>query len=106
MNSATQNLKSLTMTKLRTLETHRGIAWTGTLCIDNKPVMSAECRGDGGCMWYRPLGGQTRAFVREIEAAACEATGMAGEALDLILAHMGNGDRADKYIATVAQMMA
>lgn len=41
----------LAVTKLTSLKTRNGLAWTGTLTENGTPVARVENRGDGGALW-------------------------------------------------------
>ena len=101
-------LERLTMTGLKTLNTRNGVAWTATLRLEGLPFAHVEDAGRGGCLRYTPKAKveDFRSTLTQLKDAAKEATGLAYEALDMVVACMDNktpGSAAVKIaIAAVA----
>ena len=88
-------LARLTMTGLRSHETHNGLAWVATLRLDGKPVLAIEQAGNGGGNRYSPVGAADFRAARAVEAQLVEAarllTGAKFEPLDTLTCCMVPG---------------
>lgn len=86
-------LDRITITNLRTLQTHNGVAWSATVLLDGQPKARIENRGDGGCSSFYPVSADYAAMREFVKAAQVEAKAAIGgwEAFENLLSATQEG---------------
>ena len=111
MSTDNNILSRLKMTKLKRMQMGYGYVWEGIVELDGKPFCWVSNDGNGGCNMYHPAPGSDvtgpvfRAAMKDVEAAAAEATGCKIEAFDWLTACMDNNWTAADAVARVRTEM-
>jgi hypothetical protein len=109
-NQNTQPTTLLPRLRMRGLRAHSnargGVAWSGTILLDDEPRLVVSNDGRGGSNMYCGYEADedalsARALVDAIELQARAATGLRCEAFDALTACMENGDTAEQAVAVV-----
>lgn len=103
-------LGRITMRNLRSHETRNGIAWTGDLYLDGRPLLRVEQEGRGGANTYDPAKGVEFSDARKWEGllkGACEVLGLgAFEPLDALTSAMEKGMTGIQALPIALEAMA
>ena len=105
-------LKTITLSDLKTLPTRDGVAWTATVKVNGTPKASVQNLGDGGCCTFRPLDGSTyrdlNTWVREMDVIAAKALGRTypAESFEYLLSAVGSGMTAQDAVPVCRRALA